>query len=727
MVVFSSPKSYFGLSSGRYMDMSIYIMRITYVWGFKDNPPRREQVPEPPKFDHQLSVTQLRKKIIEHYASSAFNKCTRQPLPLMKGEPLPIPVRKDAKPVAVHTPVPVPLHWEEKVKRDLERDVSLGVMEPVPLNTPVTWCHRMVTVPKHNGEPRRTVDMQSLNKASVRQTHPTKSPFMLASSVPAGKIKSVLDVWNSFHSVPLVEEERDKTTFITPWGRYRYRVSPQGYLASMDGYTHRFSLIAREIEDKLTIVDDTLLFDDNLEENFYHSCQLLSVGHKAGLIFNPDKFQFGQETVEFAGLDVTMDGVRPCKKFLESIRSFPRPNSLSEARSFFGMVNQVAYSFSMSAAMEPFRYLLKPDTWSNTSCVWTEQLEEKFNLAKDAIVKAVTDGVRFFDVKRQTCLATDWSKQGIGFFLLQKWCQCQEIHPRYSPVEGRRVIVPTSCRQRVLQSLHSAHQGTAKMLERAKHSVYRPGIVDDLEQTRKRCSICDRNAPSQAQMPPLQLESPEFPFQMIAMDYFDVKGKSWLAIADRFSGWLSLFYFPREASSQELINTLKNYFCTYGIAEQVSSDDGPQFRSTQFKQFLNNWGVNQHRVSSSYHPHSNLRAETAVKSGKRLLLDNTRSDGSPLWDRICRAMMQRRNTPDAEYGLSPSQLIFGRPIRDFLPTYQTGTVLTSGSVGRLQGNTRSCTSEPVSERSREVFHAHKRPKTTKTWIKSDYSKPAWSW
>ena len=232
---------------------------------------------------------------------------------------------------------------------------------------------------------------------------------------------------------------------------------------------------------------------------------------------------------------------------------------------------------------------------------------------------------------------------------------------------GRRVIVPSSCRRRVLDSLHSAHQGSAKMLERAKHLVYWPGIVDDLEQTRKRCSICDRNAPSQAMMPPLPLESPEFPFQMIAMDYFEVKGKSWLAIADRFSGWLSLFYFPREASSQELINILKNYFCTYGIPEQVASDDGPQFRSNQFKQFLTSWGVNKHRVSSSYHPHSNLHAETAVKSGKRLLLDNTKTDGSPQWDRIIRAMMQHRNTPDAEYGLSPSQLIFGRPIRDFLP------------------------------------------------------------
>ena len=91
------------------------------------------------------------------------------------------------------------------------------------------------------------------------------------------------------------------------------------------------------------------------------------------------------------------------------------------------------------------------------------------------------------------------------------------------------------------------------------------------------------------------------------------------------------------------------------------------WRSNHFRQFLTSWGVNQHRVSSAYHPHCNLRAETAVKSGKRLLLDNTKADGSPQWDRIIRAMMQHRNTPDAEFGLSPSQLIFGRPIRDFLP------------------------------------------------------------
>ena len=56
-----------------------------------------------------------------------------------------------------------------------------------------------------------------------------------------------------------------------------------------------------------------------------------------------------------------------------------------------------------------------------------------------------------------------------------------------------------------------------------------------------------------------------------------------------------------------------------------------------------------------------------MKSAKRIVLDNSKLDGSPDMDKIARALMQHRNTPDSEYGISPSQLVFGRPIRDFLP------------------------------------------------------------
>ena len=59
----------------------------------------------------------------------------------------------------------------------MDKDVEMGIIEKVPVNTPTDWLSRMVCVPKHNGEPRRTVDFKELNKASKKQTHHTRSPF----------------------------------------------------------------------------------------------------------------------------------------------------------------------------------------------------------------------------------------------------------------------------------------------------------------------------------------------------------------------------------------------------------------------------------------------------------------------------------------------------------------------------------------------------------------------
>ena len=98
-----------------------------------------------------------------------------------------------ATPVAVHKPIPVPLHWQQDVKASLDSDVKLGVLEQVPVGDPLTWCHRMVTTRKKSGKPRRTVDMQVLNKHAVRETHHTQSPFHQATLVPSGTKITVTD------------------------------------------------------------------------------------------------------------------------------------------------------------------------------------------------------------------------------------------------------------------------------------------------------------------------------------------------------------------------------------------------------------------------------------------------------------------------------------------------------------------------------------------------------
>ena len=155
----------------------------------------------------------------------------------------------------------------------------------------------------------------------------------MAMDVPKYTKKSVLDIWNAYHSVPIREEDRDKTTFITETGTYRYLRAPQGFLASGDGFTHRESIIARDIKNKVTLVDDSLLWDDTVKENFTSVCKFLEVYGKAGLVINGEKFQFCQDTVDFAWMEVTSTGVRPSKKFLDTITGLPTPTNTKEVES----------------------------------------------------------------------------------------------------------------------------------------------------------------------------------------------------------------------------------------------------------------------------------------------------------------------------------------------------------------------------------------------------------
>ena len=62
--------------------------------------------------------------------------------------------------------------------------MALGVIEMVPPGTPVTWLHNMVVTAKTDGTPRRTVDLQALNKVSIRETHHTIPPAKQARSIP---------------------------------------------------------------------------------------------------------------------------------------------------------------------------------------------------------------------------------------------------------------------------------------------------------------------------------------------------------------------------------------------------------------------------------------------------------------------------------------------------------------------------------------------------------------
>ena len=149
--------------------------------------------------------------------------------------------------------------------------------------------------------------------------------------------------------------------------------------------------------------------------------------------------------MDFAGFRITLNTVEPAPKYLEAIAAYPTPKNITDIRSYFGLVNQVAHYAQLRDMMAPFRKFLSP----KVPFEWTAELDEVFRKSRQHIVEAIRRGVCIFDPTRRTALRTDWSKNGIGFLLIQKHCHCSSRSPGCCPdgwvivFAGSRHLTPT--------------------------------------------------------------------------------------------------------------------------------------------------------------------------------------------------------------------------------------------------------------------------------------------
>ena len=89
--------------------------------------------------------------------------------------------------------------------------------------------------------------------------------------------------------------------------------------------------------------------------------------------------------------------------------------------------------------MQPFRELFKPAA-RGKQIYWDDNLTKLFEESKIVILEAIESGIRTFEMGKWTCLLTDYCKTGIGFFLMQKKCKCQDITPYCCPTGWQLVL-----------------------------------------------------------------------------------------------------------------------------------------------------------------------------------------------------------------------------------------------------------------------------------------------
>ena len=109
-------------------------------------------------------------------------------------------------------------------------------------------------------------------------------------------------------------------------------------------------------------MDNTLLYAENLADAFHQVAEYLELVGNNGIILNLEKFNFGRDVVDWAGVRVTQDGIAPLPEHVESIKNFPVPENITDMRSYWALVNQVSHYYTTRPHLAPFGEQMKKIT-----------------------------------------------------------------------------------------------------------------------------------------------------------------------------------------------------------------------------------------------------------------------------------------------------------------------------------------------------------------------------
>ena len=216
---------------------------------------------------------------------------------------------------------------------------------------------------------------------------------------------------------------------------------------------------------------------------------------------------------------------------------------------------------------------------------------------------------------------------------------------------GSRIIVPKLLRQKIMQEIHSGHQGMEKCKLRAKSCVYWPGIYKEIENLVASCCACKKFQNSLQKEPMIPSEVAPRPWHTVSANLFKVNNFWYIVITDYYSK----FPFVKKSNNltaTTVVNVVRSIFSEQGIPETLICDNGTLAKRYGFRV------VN----SSPYYPKGHGFIERQVQTVKKILLKCKESGTDPSL-----ALLSLRSTPLSATLKSPAELLNGRMFKTTLP------------------------------------------------------------
>ena len=223
---------------------------------------------------------------------------------------------------------------------------------------------------------------------------------------------------------------------------------------------------------------------------------------------------------------------------------------------------------------------------------------------------------------------------------------------------------------------NKCHGGIAKTLERLRSNFYWPSMVVDVKSFISKCEVCQQTKAQNKVLRPPMIAQHEVhrPFQKLYIDFLGPYPRSkkgnigLLIVLDHFTKF-PLLHPIRKFTTDLVCGYLKEQvFTIFGTPEAILSDNGSQFKSTFFSNFLKERGV-KHIVTAVYSPQANAseRVNRSIIAGIRAYLPKDQSN----WDKHVYEIAEAlRSGYHQTIGCTPYYGLFGQQMISHGKEYQ---------------------------------------------------------
>ena len=272
--------------------------------------------------------------------------------------------------------------WSLQVKEEIQKQLSVGFLSVVEYPE---WLANVVPVPKKDGKVRVCVDFRDLNKASPKDDFPLPHIDMLVDSTAGHPMLSFMDGFSGYNQILMAPEDMEKTSFITEWGTYCYRVMPFGLKNAGATYQRAATTLFHDMmhRDVEVYVDDMIVKSQGGADHLAALQRFFERIRQFRLRLNPKKCSFGVTSGKLLGHIVSERGIEVDPEKTKAILDMPAPRTEKEIRGFLGRLQYISrFIARLTDICEPIFLLLR----KNQPTVWNDDCQCAFEKIKECLL-----------------------------------------------------------------------------------------------------------------------------------------------------------------------------------------------------------------------------------------------------------------------------------------------------------------------------------------------------